>query len=898
MKSSIIVLLFTLTSHLPAYTQECEVSGGVINFYNYYENFCISIDPYPFTEYIAATGSGTLSYQWQISTDHYPNSLTFTDIPGATGVLYDPAVIFVDTHYRRITTNTINGVFCTAESSIVSFWSARASIGSLHHPPGDTVITICKDEGIYLKPTSPSIPWAHSYQWQQSQDNITFTNIGYEDRGPDYSHRMVTQKTYYRRLNGSCSSNVITVLVRETTGGTIAGNQMICSGGSGVPFTEVTPSTGSGTITYQWEWGAWVTLPGATGNSHTPTSTGNYRRITISTHNGLICAARSNIVTVSAALSHSGSINASQTVCQGGNPTVIANFGSPSGSATMSFQWQSSTDNISFTDVSGATGTTYDPPAGLATTTYYRRKVITDPLGCIGYSNTHTVSVNSVNGGSISANQTSCGGFDPAAFTQSVAATGAGTLSYQWQSSTDNVTFSNISGATATTYDPPAGLTTTRYYKRITSSTLSSVSCTSASNTITVTVNPVPTATITPATTTTFCQGGSVTLNANTGSGLTYQWKLGGTNISGATASSYSATQSGSYTVVVTNSSSCSTTSSATTVTVNAVPAATVTPASASFCTGGSVTLNANTSSGLTYQWKLGGSNISGATSSSYTATGAGNYSVVVTNSSSCSATSNVVTVTVLSPAPVTISSQSSTICEGYNVLLTTSLNANVASYQWKRNGTNISGATSSTYSAQLAGSYTVTTVSISGCSHTSSALVITVTATPEPYIMPSQDFCPYGFTNLQAYNVNDATSFSWSNGDGGNPIGVFLPGNYTVTAYYGSCYATSQIFTIEPCDNGPCDPGFECPGGDMAVSEMYPNKADRQVNVRLSKAPETNITYSVYNQFGVAVKRGTFNKGESMSTIETTDLANGLYILHVQTSTGTIREKLMVSHE
>ena len=80
-----------------------------------------------------------------------------------------------------------------------------------------------------------------------------------------------------------------------------------------------------------------------------------------------------------------------------------------------------------------------------------------------------------------------------------------------------------------------------------------------------------PTAIITPQSTTTFCQGGSVILNASTGTGYTYEWYKNGNIISGSISSAYTASQSGSYTVKVINGS-CNATSSATTVTVNPNP--------------------------------------------------------------------------------------------------------------------------------------------------------------------------------------------------------------------------------------------------------------------------------------------------------------------------------------
>jgi hypothetical protein len=79
------------------------------------------------------------------------------------------------------------------------------------------------------------------------------------------------------------------------------------------------------------------------------------------------------------------------------------------------------------------------------------------------------------------------------------------------------------------------------------------------------------TATISALSETTFCEGGSVTLSANTGTGLSYQWNNNGTAISGATNSTYTATESGSYSCTVSNETN-SATSDAITVTVYEYP--------------------------------------------------------------------------------------------------------------------------------------------------------------------------------------------------------------------------------------------------------------------------------------------------------------------------------------
>ena len=80
---------------------------------------------------------------------------------------------------------------------------------------------------------------------------------------------------------------------------------------------------------------------------------------------------------------------------------------------------------------------------------------------------------------------------------------------------------------------------------------------TDTSNTIVVTVNPLPIAHITASGPTTFCKGGNVILHADKDPGLTYQWCTASTidnnggPISGATNSFYKANKTGEYSYFV-----------------------------------------------------------------------------------------------------------------------------------------------------------------------------------------------------------------------------------------------------------------------------------------------------------------------------------------------------------
>ena len=204
---------------------------------------------------------------------------------------------------------------------------------------------------------------------------------------------------------------------------------------------------------------------------------------------------------------------------------------------------------------------------------------------------------------------------------------------------------------------------------------------------------------------------------AATGSAtLSFQWKKYGSNIPGATASSYTtpattSTDSGAvFTVVVSNSAGTAISTHATlTVTANAVPPTVTTqPQNLSVLPGSSASfwVSATGTSPLTYQWKKNGSDIPGATTSSYSTPPTSNadngaaFSVKVSNSAgtvTSGAASLIVTAAAVAPS-ITTQPADQIAITGQSASFWVKATGTSLSYQWKKYGTDIPEATSSSY--------------------------------------------------------------------------------------------------------------------------------------------------------------------------------------------------------
>ncbi len=241
------------------------------------------------------------------------------------------------------------------------------------------------------------------------------------------------------------------------------------------------------------------------------------------------------------------------------------------------------------------------------------------------------------------------------------------------------------------------------------------------------------------------CSGSTLSLSVDASNTQTYQWTKNDVDINGATTAQYSITattnDAGTYRVKLSNACGYTITSNAIVVTVNAKPTIVTPPVSASVCVDGSVTFSvvANTNGGgaLQYQWKKAGGNISTATSSTLTITGAqsadaGTYSVDVINS--CGTTTSADVQLAVNQKPViTAQPASSSLCLGSALSLSATATGSTSA-KWQKDDQDLGNTSSSVSVGNVAltdaGRYTYLATNACGTT-TSSAAVVEVKQKP-----------------------------------------------------------------------------------------------------------------------------------------------------------------------
>ncbi|NDE97822.1 MAG: hypothetical protein EB034_06030, partial [Verrucomicrobia bacterium] len=279
-----------------------------------------------------------------------------------------------------------------------------------------------------------------------------------------------------------------------------------------------------------------------------------------------------------------------------------------------------------------------------------------------------------------------------------------------------------------------------------------------------LTVNVPPTILVQPQVTTGIT-GGSVAFSvvASGDPTLLYQWAFNGAPLANATNATLTltnlqASQAGLYSVVVSNPFGTATSTNAA-LTVKVAPFVATQPQSLTVVQGSNATFSvtAGGDGPFAYQWFYSGVLVTGATNAALTLTGvvtnqAGNYYVTITSPYGSVASSNAL-LTVKVPPAIIVQPLSQTIVVGVTANLSVTATGDLPlSYQWRFNGTPITGATNPTLTlpgirANQTGDYTVV---VSNPYGTVTSSIATLSVKTPPFVATQ----PQSLTVLKGTNA------------------------------------------------------------------------------------------------------------------------------------------------
>ena len=572
------------------------------------------------------------------------------------------------------------------------------------------------------------------------------------------------------------------------------------------------------------------------------------------------------------------------------------------GNTPYTYQWQSSTDNVNFYDITGATSLNYQSGALTATTYYRLNQTSTSGCGTV-QTNTVTITVNPLPIPIITGPDSVC-----AQSTGNVYTTEAGMTNYIWTVS---------AGGTITSGGTSTSNTVTVTWNTVGPQTVSveytnTMGCTSqAPTSYPVTVAPIPILWLSG--------NGNPCVNSgpyvySTETGMNnYTWTIssGGTIISGAGTSQieveWNSTGSQWVGINYSNLQGCSQLEPLI-LDVNVEPlpgpAGNIT-GSSSVCAGanGVAYSIAPVANATSYSWFLP----SGAT----IATGAGTSSITVNfgaNAVSGDITVNgtnlcgdgplsppfPVTVNPLPDAAGTITGEES-VCQGdQGVTYTVPAIANATGYTWAvpAGATITSGANTNTITVDFGASATsgiITVLGTNTCGDGEVSHDFSVTVNPIP---PTPTITESGTT----LTSSAASGNQW-----------YLNGN-AIPGATGQTYEVTEsgeyfvIVTLNGCSSEPSNviiivmPGINQLSGFSF--DVYPVPNDGKFTVSCSGIVDENLTLEVYNYIGVRIynTRVLPIQGNIEQTIDLRPVPNGVYSVVLRTDDNRVVKRILVN--
>ncbi|MEI7662249.1 MAG: hypothetical protein WCK34_08625, partial [Bacteroidota bacterium] len=841
----------TVYSNTLTVTVRSNFTPGTIGSTNAY--VCYGGNPAVISSSANATGGdGTISYQWLSSTDAgFTSPVT---ISANTSAYLPPSGLTATTWYRREAKDgTCNTSWTTSAGTKNVILYSNFDAGSIR-VAGESICYNGNPSSIGSSADATGGDGAIAYQWQSS------ANAGFSSPA-DIANNLatydppagLTTTTWYRRLatDGSCnpswsaSGGSWKVTIRDAfdAGAILTTGETISSfGDHSVIGSSAAAAGGNGTYTYKWQSSSddLFTSPTDIANdalAYDPpaglTSTTWYRRLAKdgACNTGWNVSTGTWQVTVSTIFTPGSILATGESLCFNSNPGIIGSVvPATGGSGTISYQWQSSC-NAGFTSPADIANNapTYDPPSALTATTWYRRQAKDGTPGADWTSSAGTWQVTVTPQfvpGSAGSNQVICYNGTPAQVSCTPPSGGTAPYACQWQGSSDNVTFTDIAGSTATGYQP-GSLTQTTYYRQ---KQTSSAGCGQVfTPEVTITVHPnsiTASSTANPV-----CAGSSTTIYAAAGSDFTWDQGLG----DGSTKTVSPATAT-TYTVTGTDAYGCTGETASVTVAVSPLPVLHMTGSSPDSANGASyIPLGASEILSVTgaaaYHWS------SGSTSGTVTVTPATTTTYPVTGTTAgCSATaSRTVNIASANAGP------NKFVCFGSSTTLTASATGfTPTGYLWAPGGQTTQAITVSPLATTL---YSLTVTGVTGVlAH------VTVFVNPKPTANAGPDIliAPSGSGILNGCSSAGTPPYlyCWSTTGGsvvsGNstatPV-VNVAGNYTmlVTDAFGCSSSDDAYVTLSSA-------GFPV-SGNVAYAFNLMNPQMHDVTVRLKQGAVVRYT-------------------------------------------------------